>query len=338
MIPEVSVIIPTYNRHAMVREAIASVLGQRGASFELIVVDDGSTDGTFEMLASIDGVTIARTEHRGVAAARNHGVAMAQAPLIAFLDSDDFWAPDKLRRQLAFTREFADCAISQTAEIWIRDGRRVNPGVRHLKRAGDIFVDSLRTCLISPSAVMMRTELFRELGGFDEDLAAAEDYDLWLRILIDREVGLLDEPMVTRRAGHLDQLSSSIPALDRFRLLALMKVLASDRLTSMRRAAVVEVLIEKCGILAQGAHRRVRTSEASLYEFVATSALRWRFGADDTLLELIATTRILVGAVREPPATMLQSPRCLQPRIRENLLVPDIVAGRSRTTPTGGDL
>jgi glycosyltransferase involved in cell wall biosynthesis len=297
MIPEVSVIIPTHNRRAMVREAIASVLAQRGASFELIVVDDGSTDGTFEMLASIDGVTVAHTEHRGVAAARNHGVTMASAPLVAFLDSDDLWSPDKLRRQLAFMREYPDCAISQTGEIWIRDGRRVNPGVRHLKRAGDIFVDSLRTCLISPSAVMMRTELFRELCGFDEDFAAAEDYDLWLRILIDHEVGLLDEPLVTRRAGHPDQLSSSTPAIDRFRVLALMKLLVSDRLTSARQAAVVEVLIEKCGILAQGAHRRGRTSEANLYEVVATSADRWRFGADDSLFAIISRWRDRIRSV-----------------------------------------
>jgi glycosyltransferase involved in cell wall biosynthesis len=294
MIPEVSVIIPTYNRCAMVREAIASVLAQRDASFELIVVDDGSTDGTFEMLASIDGVTVARTEHRGVAAARNHGVAIAHAPLVAFLDSDDLWAPDKLRRQLAFMRDFPDCAISQTAEIWIRDGRRVNPGLRHLKRAGDIFIDSLRTCLISPSAVMMCTELFRRLGGFDEDLAAAEDYDLWLRILIDHEVGLLDEPLVTRRAGHCDQLSSSIPAIDRFRVLALMKLLASDLLTSTRRDAVVEVLMEKCGILAKGAHRRSRASEANLYEVVARAAAQWKFASDVSLRELTATMRAIL--------------------------------------------
>ena len=84
MMPEVSVIIPTYNRRAMVHDAVTSVLAQRNASFELIVVDDGSTDGTRESLALLDGVTIARTEHRGPAAARNHGVAIAHAPLIAF--------------------------------------------------------------------------------------------------------------------------------------------------------------------------------------------------------------------------------------------------------------
>jgi glycosyltransferase involved in cell wall biosynthesis len=339
MIPEVSVIIPTYNRRAMLREAVASVLAQRDADFELIVVDDGSTDGTSGLLSRLTHVTVARTERRGPAAARNRGVACARAPLIAFLDSDDLWAPDKLARQLAFMREFPDCAISQTAEMWIRDGCRVNPGLRHLKRAGDIFLDSLQTCLISPSAVILKTDLFRTLGGFDEDLAAAEDYDLWLRILVDHEVGLLDEPLVTRRAGHQDQLSSSTPALDRFRVIALMKLLANDRLSDLRREAAADVLVEKCRILAKGAQRRGRTPESNLYEVVATTASQWRIGVDDALFKLVSTMRemILVGAVREPPAAMLVSPRPSRPHFSENRHAPDIVAGRSRTTPTRRD-
>ncbi len=299
MIPDVSVIVPTYNRRAMVREAVASVLAQRDAHFELIVVDDGSTDGTSEMLSGLSRVTVERTERRGPAAARNHGVALARAPLIAFLDSDDLWAPDKLVRQLAFMREFPDCAISQTDEVWIRDGRRVNPGLRHLKRAGDIFLDSLQTCLISPSAVILKTDLFRALGGFDEDLAAAEDYDLWLHILVDHEAGLLDEPLVTRRAGHHDQLSSSIPAIDRFRAISLMKLLASERLSQLRREAVTEVLTEKCRILAKGAWHRGRTAESDKYEDAAACAPRWRIGPDDALLRMTAAVREIVRKGRE---------------------------------------
>jgi hypothetical protein len=123
---------------------------------------------------------------------------------------------------------------------------------------------------------MMRTELFRSVGGFDEVMGAAEDYDLWLRILIDHEAGLLDEPLVTRRGGHPDQTSATIPALDRFRILALAKLLADDRLSPARRAAVVEVLVEKSRIYAGGLVRRGRIAEARLYENIADRAQNWR--------------------------------------------------------------
>jgi len=262
----------------MLREAIDSVLAQSTPAFELIVIDDGSTDGTAEHLARLAEtirIKIERIEHRGPAAARNRGVAIARAPLIAFLDSDDLWSPAKLERQIAFMRDNPGCAISQTREIWIRNGRRVNPGYRHRKRAGDIFVDSLRTCLIGMSSVMIRTDLFRSSGGFDEHMAAAEDYDLWLRILIDHEAGLLDEPLVTRRGGHPDQLSATTPALDRFRILALAKLLADYRLSPARRNSAVEVLAEKCRIYARGLLRRGRIDEARPYESVADQARGW---------------------------------------------------------------
>ena len=274
---EVSVIIPTYNRRAMLLEAIDSVLAQSTQTFELIVIDDGSTDGTAEQLATPDQtIRFERIDHCGPGAARNRGVALASAPLIAFLDSDDLWAPTKLERQLAFMNANPDCAISQTNEIWIRNGRRVNPGLRHRKRSGDIFIDSLRTCLISISATMMRTELFRSLTGFDQSMLAAEDYDLWLRILIDHEAGLLDEPLVTRRGGHPDQTSATTPALDRFRILALTKLLADDALSPARRTAVIEVLVEKCRIYAGGLVRRGRIEQARLYQRICDQAQNLR--------------------------------------------------------------
>src|SRR3984893_6658147 len=176
---EVSVVIPTYNRGS-VFAAIASVIAQRAANFELIVVDDGSTDDTWYELertaatlhaehAERVAMRIVRTENRGVAAARNTGVALASAPLIAFLDSDDVWGLDKLACQIEYMRAHPQCMISQTDEWWLSNGGRVNPAQRHRKAAGDIFIDSLRTCLVTPSTVIMRTALFRELGGIDED-------------------------------------------------------------------------------------------------------------------------------------------------------------------------
>ena len=276
MTPEVSVIIPTYNRRAMVSEAIDSVLAQSFRAFELIIIDDGSADGTAEYLKRLnETIRIETIEHSGPAAARNRGVELARTPMITFLDSDDLWAPTKLEHHIAFMRANPTCGISQTGEIWMRDGRRVNPGTRHHKRAGDIFIDSLRTCLVSMSATVMRTDLFRALGGFDEIMAAAEDYDLWLRILIDHEAGLLDEPLVTRRGGRPDQTSAATPALDRFRILALAKLLANDGLSHARRIAVADVLAEKCRIYVGGLRRRNRVEAARLYEWVGDRAPRW---------------------------------------------------------------
>jgi len=317
MCPEVSVVIPTYNRRAMVCEAIASVRAQRGAKLELIVIDDGSTDRTADEVGVIAALAnaecadrmsmrLVRTGNRGVAAARNTGVAMASAPLLAFLDSDDLWMPHKLERQLAFMHTHGELAVAQTEEIWMRGGRRVNPGVRHRKRAGDIFLDSLRTCLISPSAVIMRIELFRELGGFDERLTAAEDYDLWLRILAEgHEVGLIEEPLVTRRSGDsmapnrgiAEQLSATVPAIDRFRILALLKLLADDeldatrrpdapqRLDALRGQAVCAVLAEKCAVYAQGLRRRGRDRDASSVAEIGGRVSRWWRESDGISIE-----------------------------------------------------
>src|SRR5262245_57747116 len=100
--PSVSVIIPTYNRRDFIREALASVLAQTCQDFELIVVDDGSTDGTEEIVREFPGARYVFQENQGVSAARNVGAALSQGELIAFLDSDDFWQPEKLAAQAAF--------------------------------------------------------------------------------------------------------------------------------------------------------------------------------------------------------------------------------------------
>jgi glycosyltransferase involved in cell wall biosynthesis len=276
----------------MVIEAIQSVLAQREVRFELIVVDDGSTDGTPDAVEgalenAATPVRLIQTERRGVAAARNLGVEAAAAPLIGFLDSDDLWKPQKLARQLAHLRDHREYRIAQCNELWIRNGRRVNPGRRHLKHGGDIFVESLRTCLISPSAVIMGTDLLQDLGGFDETMTAAEDYDLWLRILLRYEVGLLEEALAVRRAGHADQLSATVPAIDRFRILALAKLLAAPELTGVKRTATAEVLAEKSRLYARGLKRRQR--DASWYDEIARRALEvWARDLDPTIALTVA--------------------------------------------------
>jgi glycosyltransferase involved in cell wall biosynthesis len=266
----VSVTIPTYNRAAWVTEAVASVQAQTYRDFELLVVDDGSTDETGETLASSgDEIKVLRREERGgVSAARNLGARAASGDWLAFLDSDDLWLPDKLALQVEYLRAHPDLAICQTGETWIRNGVRVNPPETCRKAGGNIFLASLGRCLVSPSAVMLHRRLFEEVGGFDESLPAAEDYDLWLRIAWRHPVGLVPEPLVIKRGGHPDQLSRQW-GLDRFRIRALMKLLEEPGLPLEYRQAAHRTLAEKCRIYAQGCEKRGRWGEAREYEAIS---------------------------------------------------------------------
>jgi glycosyltransferase involved in cell wall biosynthesis len=265
MAPLVSVIIPTYNRAALVAEAIASVKSQTFRDFEIIVVDDGGIDGTFEALTADRDLRVLRHSRRGgVAAARNLGVSAARGQWLAFLDSDDLWLPAKLARQRDFLAERPDLNLCQTDETWVRRGVRVNKPLGHRKVAGRIFLPSLERCMISPSAVILRRRLFEDQGGFDETLPAAEDYDLWLRLTWRHEVGLVDEPLVIKRGGHPDQLSAQW-GIDRFRIQALVKLLAEPDLPGPYARAARRTLAAKCAIYAQGCAKRGRHAEAARY-------------------------------------------------------------------------
>jgi glycosyltransferase involved in cell wall biosynthesis len=263
----VSVIIPTFNRAGSVVRAITSVLDQTFKDFEIIVIDDGSSDGTEEALARF-GRQIryhAHPSNQGVSAARNTGIRLSIGPLIAFLDSDDYWLPEKLHSQVDFFRHRLDAQACQTGEIWIRNGRRINPKRRHLKPSGDIFAPSLKLCLVSPSAVMLKRPLLDAVGLFDEDLPACEDYDLWLRIACRHSVYLLRECLVVKEGGKADQLSTRHKGMDRFRISALIKLLQGGLLNDMQRRAVLEELAVKCRIYGQGCVKRGRMEEGEFY-------------------------------------------------------------------------
>ena len=263
--PLVSVIIPTYNRAWILREALDSVQAQTFKNIEVIVVDDGSSDDTLGLLEDY-GNSIQRLQQKnqGVSAARNRGIAAARGTYVAFLDSDDLWLPDKLAVQIAFFQSNPQALICQTEEIWIRKGRRVNPKKRHQKPSGMIFEPSLELCLVSPSAVMLKRSLVDEIGGFDENLPACEDYDLWLRISCKYPVHLIDQPLIIKRGGHADQLSK-MPGLDKYRIKSLVKIIASNRLSKAQHKAAVKMLNTKCAIYAAGCAKRGRQEEADEY-------------------------------------------------------------------------
>ena len=267
--PEVTVILPTYNRGWILKEAIDSVLAQDFKDFELIVVDDGSTDNTPQILESYaQDLTVIRQPNRGVSAARNRGIVAANGRLISFLDSDDLWLPRKLSSQVNFFNSNPEAVINQTEEIWIRNGVRVNPKTRHHKPSGMIFEQSLALCLVSPSAVMMKRSLFDAVGLFDEDLPACEDYDLWLRISWRYPVHLIETPLIIKRGGHADQLSKA-PGLDKFRIQALKNIIESGHLEEASYQVAVRTLQEKCTIFAGGCRKRGKDAEAQYFEELA---------------------------------------------------------------------
>ncbi len=269
--PAVSVVIPTYNRCAFLREAVGSVLGQMFEDFELIVVDDGSTDATRDAVISFDDprVRYLFQANQGVAAARNWGAASSRGGLIAFLDSDDVWLPDKLRVQVSHFDKHPGVSICQTEEIWIRKGVRVNPAVKHRKHSGWIFRECIPLCIVSPSAVMLRREAFDALGGFDETLPACEDYDLWLRASLRYEIHTLPEALIEKRGGHADQLSGQ-PGLDGYRIRALQKVLGDPLVSDEDRRIVEGDIVRRANIIVQGARKRGNLDLVNEFEALAS--------------------------------------------------------------------
>lgn len=268
----VSVIIPTYNRRDMVVEALRTVFEQKEVpdEVEVIVVDDGSTDGTAEALASFgEKIKYFRVERAGVSAARNRGIAESRGDYVAFLDSDDLWLHGKLSAQMRYFHENPGKELCQTEEIWIRNGRRLNQRKYHKKPQGHCFGLLLERCLVSPSAVVVRRSLLYEAGLFDESLPACEDYDLWLRVGSRHPIGLIEEPLVIKRGGHPGQLSAITPALDKYRIRSISKLLGAGSLNAAQTEAALAVLRKKCRIYAQGCRKRGNAAEAEMIEALA---------------------------------------------------------------------
>lgn len=258
----ISAIIPIYNRANLVGRALDSVLAQSIAPQEIIVVDDGSTDGVETLLReNYPAVKYIRQENRGPSAARNTGIKAARGEWLAFLDSDDEWLPRKLEQQVAALKNNPQMKICYTNEIWIRNGRRVNQKKRHAKYGGYIYRQCLPLCIISPSSVIIHKDVFDEAGMFDESLPVCEDYDLWLRICSHWPVLYIDEPLITKYGGHDDQLSRKYWGMDRFRIKALEKMLLSDKLDKENRQATIQMILQKIKVLKSGAIKRKKTAE-----------------------------------------------------------------------------
>ena len=205
MDPLVSVVIPTYNRASLVTEAVRSVLAQTFSDLELIVIDDGSTDGTREALQEFEGrLRYVRKKNEGAAAARNMGIDLAKGKYVAFLDSDDLWHPDKLEKQVRLLNENPDYPVIHTDSSVIEpEGRQIKASAarRRQSRNGKVF-EQFFLCPIAlalTSTVVMRRDCLDTAGVFDPRYPVFQDYDFFLRLAWNFPIYYLDEPLASYR-------------------------------------------------------------------------------------------------------------------------------------------
>jgi len=264
----ISVIIPAFNRANFLKKAIESVLSQTYQGFELIVVDDGSTDNTYEIVSEFkNNIVYINQKNRGVAAARNTGIRRAKNKFLAFLDSDDCWDKEKLAIQIDEMQKNPSYLISHTREIWYRNGKLLSQKKKHKKYHGYIFDKCLPLCAVGMSTVMIKKELFERVGEFDENFPCCEDYDFWLRISVRHPFLLIDKPLTLKDGGRSDQLSFIYrTGMDKFRIQAIAKVLEAGNILSddQRRLATGE-LKRKCRIYGNGCVKYGREKEGGYY-------------------------------------------------------------------------
>ncbi|MBV6627760.1 MAG: glycosyltransferase family 2 protein [Rivularia sp. (in: Bacteria)] len=211
--PKVSVIIPTYNRAHLVQDAVESVLNQTYQDFELIVIDDGSTDNTKEVLAVYkDKLAYIYQENRGRSSARNHGIKIAQGEYIAFLDSDDVWFPDKLERQVPIL-EYAPsdvvlvhgykCMVDKNLQPvagWELKLRRL---YAQAEKGEETYENYLQSTCIFTSTILLRKTALLEINGYDVSIQGREDLDLYLRLLLqDYCFAFISEPALIKYRCH----------------------------------------------------------------------------------------------------------------------------------------
>ena len=265
--PRISAIIPTFNRAHLLPRAVDSILSQTLPPHSVIIVDDGSTDGTEKLIKkNYPEIKYLKQDNLGVSAARNAGITATSCEWLAFLDSDDEWLPEKLARQMEVLNLAPAMKICHSDEIWIRNGKRVNPLKKHSKSGGWMFKKALPICCISPSSAMIHRSVFDNVGLFEESLPACEDYDLWLRVTSSYPVLYISEKLVVKHGGHQNQLSEKYWGMDRFRIQALENIILSGNLSDENLNDAKQMLQEKTIIFSNGARKRGRTAEAEKCE------------------------------------------------------------------------
>jgi len=259
---QISVVIPTYNRYELLKRALESVFAQTYLPNEVIVVDDGSSDTTKNILNDFPTIKYLYQENRGVSSARNLGIKHAKNEWIAFLDSDDEWHREKLQEQVNYHVENPAILMSYTDEKWIRNGIEVKIPKKFKKIGKDAFVENIEHCNIAPSSTLIHKKLFASVGLFDEALEVCEDYDLWLRVTIQHNISLIDKKLIIKYAGDYEQLSFKFWGMDRFRVLSLEKLLKLHD----NNLLIVNTLLKKYKLLLKGYVKYDKMVDIKIYE------------------------------------------------------------------------
>ncbi|CAI6150477.1 MAG: hypothetical protein SPLUMA2_SPLUMAMAG2_01760 [uncultured Sulfurimonas sp.] len=249
------------------QRAIESVLGQTHQADEIIVIDDGSIDNTSQILQKFPNIKYIYQKNSGVSSARNLGIRNASFEWIAFLDSDDEWIDSKLQEQVLFHKNNSDVLMSYTDEIWLRDALNVKIPKKFRKIGKDVFSENLSFCNIAPSSALLHKSIFKSVDLFDESLEVCEDYDLWLRIMIENKIALVDKKLIRKYAGHEDQLSFKYWGMDRFRVFTLEKLLKNENKINEEKVQMIkEELLKKYTLLLKGAIKHDREEDIKIYE------------------------------------------------------------------------
>ena len=255
---KISVVIPTLNRINTLQRALDSVINQTYKPAEIIVVDNGSSDGTLKFLREqYPKITILTENKIGVSSARNKGIKKSINQWIALLDSDDAWHPRKLEIQTSMLDSaLKEYNLVHTNEVWFRNNKHMNQMKKHKKQGGYIFERCLSLCCISPSSVLFKKNILDKVGLFDESLPVCEDYDMWLKICSSEEVLFAQDKLTYKYGGHKDQLSKSYWGMDRFRIKSIENIIKNFDLTYKQKKQAKKELIKKLKIIINGAFKR----------------------------------------------------------------------------------
>lgn len=270
----VAVIIPTYNRASFLPQAIGSLLNQTRVPDEIIVVDDGSTDHTPEILAHYDApVIVIRQENQGRSAARNTGIEAVQSDLIAFLDSDDLLLPESIEKRARVLETHSDVGIVYCEVVVIdREGNECCQGHQFFsgpRPSGNVFALLAQKNFVPPIAYMIRRTCLDNVGLFDETLHLLEDYDLWLRLAERCNFRYLDEPLayyrlhdaMSTRVQHAQLVTSGALIMERIRQMS-----AFAALTDAEKAAIYRAHGKQYAYMGRMADARHMFRQATRHE------------------------------------------------------------------------